>query len=429
MTYAEAVDYLFTRLPMFTRIGSAAYKADLNNITVLSSRLGDPHKKFKSIHVGGTNGKGSVSHMLAAILQTSGYKTGLFTSPHLYDFRERMRINGEMISESDVIAFVERIQPIVEEIHPSFFEITVAMAFEHFAKNEVDIAVIEVGLGGRLDSTNIIQPELSVITNIGWDHMNILGNTLQEIATEKAGIIKKDVPVIFGERQPETDLVFIEAAKKAGTELHFADEEYQPQSMEWTDDKLCIDILHVHEKRIISFSLDLRGIYQAKNLCTSLAALDQLTLQGYHFPAHDVHVALSTVRERTGLQGRWDIIGKKPTVVLDVAHNQSGIGQLLEQLKHVPHKRLHLVIGMVKDKDISQVLNLFPKDALYYFTNAHIPRALPASELKRMAASMALLGDTYYQVNDALCEAKKYANADDLIVVCGSVFTVAEVSR
>ncbi len=427
MTYAQATDYLFTRLPMFTRIGSAAYKDDLTNILALSEFLGNPHKKFRSIHVAGTNGKGSVSHMLAAILQSCGYKTALFTSPHLYDFRERIRINGEMIHEQAVVDFVRRIQPQIDELTPSFFEITVAMAFDHFAKEKADIAVIEVGLGGRLDSTNIIQPELSIITNIGWDHMNILGNSLASIAKEKAGIIKNKVPVIVGERPGGLENIFIQVAESKDSPVFFAEDEYMVKDMEWTNDQFCMDILHVHEQRVLGFCLDLPGIYQAKNLCTVLTALDQLMLQGYHLPAHDVHHALARVRALTGFSGRWQVIGKDPLVILDVAHNESGVKQLLEHLPHIEYDGLHIILGMVKDKDAGSLLSLFPQNANYYFTHAHIPRALPAQELQELAAERDLRGEAYENVSDALVAAKQNASSSDVILICGSIFLVAEV--
>lgn len=414
---------------MFTRIGSAAYKGDLSNIIALASQLGDPHLQFKSVHVGGTNGKGSVSHMLAAVYQTAGYKTALFTSPHLYDFRERIRINGEMISEEAVIEFVKQIRPMIEEISPSFFEITAAMAFHFFAKEQVDIAIIEVGLGGRLDSTNIIRPELSVITNIGWDHMNILGDSLQAIAGEKAGIIKEGVPVVVGERQLETDAVFVQAAAEKGSELVFAADIYQPQSTQWRNDHLEVDVLHVPEKRVLGFSLDLAGIYQQKNLCTVLAAIDQLTKQGYYFVDLDVHYALTQVKGLTGLTGRWEVKSREPLVVLDVAHNESGIRQVMHHLDNIEYDQLHIVIGMVKDKEVSTVLSLLPKTARYYFTEAHIPRALPAKELQQAAAVHHLKGEVYENVDAAIEAATEAADPADLVLVCGSVFLVAEVQR
>jgi dihydrofolate synthase/folylpolyglutamate synthase len=414
---------------MFTRVGSAAYKGDLNNIRALSSSLGDPHLKLKCIHVGGTNGKGSVSHMLAAILQEAGYRTALFTSPHLYDFRERIRIDGEMIDEEAVVSFVEKVQPLVEQIKPSFFEITAAMAFDHFARSKVDIAVIEVGLGGRLDSTNIILPELSVITNISWDHMNILGDSLQAIAGEKAGIIKEHIPVVIGERQSDVDEIFIEKAKDVHAQVIFAEDHYRIDSKEWIEGKLCADLLNITENRILNFCLDLPGIYQEKNLCTVLAAVSELRRLGYSLESNVVHSALREVTKLTGFRGRWEKLQEDPTIILDVAHNHSGIGEVVRQLDQYHFEKLHIVIGMVKDKEAASVLALLPKHAQYYFTNAHIPRALAASDLQQMAAMEDLRGDVYEDVNAAIKAAKENADINDLILVCGSVFLVAEVER
>lgn len=413
---------------MFSRMGSAAFKKDLTNIKRLSEYLGHPHKKFKSIHVGGTNGKGSVSHMLAAVFQKAGYKTGLYTSPHLYDFRERIRINGEMVSEEFVVAFVDRMKPLIEEIEPSFFEITVAMAFEAFVENKVDIAIIEVGLGGRLDSTNIITPELSVITNIGWDHMNMLGNSLEEIAFEKAGIIKQKVPVVIGETLSETKAVFEQAARDVASQVVFAEEIYQVKRTKLQSDNLQIDYAD-NEGKTTQIETDLKGIYQVKNVKTVLAAIRSIQLLGFSIDDQAVKEGLRNVRKHTGLMGRWEILQSNPTVVLDVAHNKNGIETVLEHLETLHDGQLHLIIGMVKDKEISQVLSMLPKQATYYFTEAHIPRALPANELLQKAEEMNLSGDIYPDVNDALATAMQKANADDLILVCGSIFLVAEVKR
>jgi dihydrofolate synthase / folylpolyglutamate synthase len=429
MTYQQTIDYLYAQLPMFSRIGAAAYKKDLHNTIALCKALDDPHTKFKSIHIAGTNGKGSTSHMLAAVLQQAGYKTALYTSPHLKDFRERIKINGEMISESFVVDFVERTKPLCDEIQPSFFELTVAMAFDYFEKEKVDIAVIETGLGGRLDSTNIITPLLSIITNIGFDHMNILGNTLQEIAAEKAGIIKHSIPVVIGEYLPETKNIFINKAEQENAPIHFAQEEFLIADTKYCPISLHCTVIDTRLKLPLSFALDLNGIYQANNLCTVLCALDILRGANLLPDEYDEQNALAKVKKLTGLYGRWDVITEKPTIVLDVAHNEDGIKQLLQQLKIInqPAAATHLILGMVKDKDISKVLSLLPGSASYYFSNAHIPRALHHAELKEKAAGFGLHGESYDDVNEALKAVRQNATEEDMIIVCGSVFLVAEV--
>src|SRR5215211_3600231 len=426
-SYQQTIEYLFSRLPMFSRIGAAAYKKDLTNIRILCERLGNPQTKFKSIHIGGTNGKGSVSHMLAAILQTAGYKTGLYTSPHLHDFRERVRVNGQMAEEIFVVDFVERTRDIIEEIEPSFFEITVALAFDYFARNKVKVAVIEVGLGGRLDSTNIISPELSVITNIGWDHMDMLGNSLEAIAVEKAGIIKEGIPVVIGEQKNETASVFLQTAALKRAPVFFADEDYSIHSYQWCNGHLFLDVKDAKQDST-AFELDLPGIYQRKNLCTVLASIDRLQQNGFAISLEQIQKGLKKVKTLTGLKGRWDIIHQRPLIILDVAHNREGIEQVLLQLQEMHYKQLHLIFGTVKDKDSSKVLKLLPKEAIYYFTQAHIPRALPAKELKEKACAFSLKGQSYNNVNEALQAALEQAGADDLILVCGSIFLVAEVN-
>ncbi len=428
MNYEETIDYLFTRLPMFSRIGAAAYKADLTNTIRLCAELGNPQEKFRTIHIAGTNGKGSVSHMLAAIFQTAGYKTGLYTSPHLKDFRERIKINGEMADKDFVVDFTQSIRPLIEEIEPSFFEITVGMAFSYFAKEEVDIAIIETGLGGRLDSTNIIVPELSLITNIGMDHMNMLGDTLEKIATEKAGIIKKQVPVIIGEHHPETDAVFIKKAQHEQAAILFAQDKYTVSSYEWEKHLLHVKVDNKNETTKQSFQLDLPGIYQTKNLLSVLLACDQLRLKGWKISDRNILDALPKVKKLTGLHGRWELLRQNPMLVVDVAHNEDGMSQLVAQIKATPHKVLHIVLGMVKDKEVDQVLSLLPKNARYYFTRAEIPRALPEDELMEKANRFGLEGKTFANVNFAMVSASLSATKDDLIVVCGSIFLVGEVS-
>lgn len=428
MNYQDTLHYLFSRLPMFSRIGAAAYKADLVNTVRLCEALGNPQHTFKSIHIAGTNGKGSTSHMLAAILQTSGYKTGLYTSPHLKDFRERIKINGKMVSEEFVIDFTRKIKPLIEEIEPSFFEITVAMAFEYFSQQRIDVAVIETGLGGRLDSTNIITPELSVITNIGWDHMNILGDSLEKIAAEKAGIIKEGIPVIVGEVIPETATVFAETAAAKNAPLSIATEKRQVQDWDWKKNELVVEVAAAHQTDHKVYQLDLPGIYQRKNLLTVLEVCSQLQQAGWKIDDATIHEGLQHTKKLTGLHGRWESIHHSPLVILDVAHNTDGIRQLVQQAEVTGHNQLHIVLGMVKDKDIERVLALLPKTAAYYFTKAQIPRALPEEELMERAGKLKLQGDCFSEVNEAIDFALQHAHPDDLIIVCGSVFLVGEVN-
>jgi dihydrofolate synthase / folylpolyglutamate synthase len=429
MTYQQTIDYLYAQLPMFSRIGAAAYKEDLHNTIALCAAIDNPQTKFKTIHIAGTNGKGSTSHMLAALLQQAGYKTGLYTSPHLKDFRERIKINGEMVSKDFVTAFVERTRDIFEKIEPSFFELTVAMAFDYFALEKVDIAVIETGLGGRLDSTNIITPIVSIITNIGYDHVNILGDTLEKIAYEKAGIIKPGVPVVIGEYLAATKPVFVQKATATNSTIYFASDEYAVKNIQVDTRQLKLDVTNIKQSITEHFVLDLNGVYQSKNLLTVLCAEGILLQQGFDIKNEVEKFALANVKKLTGLQGRWDVIATKPTIVLDVAHNEDGIKQVLKQLSVIgdEFEQLHIVTGMVKDKEVDKVLALLPKDAAYYFTNAHIPRALSAADLKDKAAHYSLEGALFDDVNDAIAAAKKQASKHDLIIVCGSVFLVGEV--
>ena len=428
MTYQQTIDYLFTRLPMFSRIGAAAYKADLTNTIKLCEWLDNPQEKFKTIHIAGTNGKGSVSHMLASILQTAGLNTGLYTSPHLKDFRERIKVNGEMINEKFVIDFTEKINPLIEKIEPSFFEITVAMAFDYFAGQKVDIAIIETGLGGRLDSTNIIIPELSVITNIGWDHMNLLGDSLEKIALEKAGIIKMAVPVVIGETIPETNPIFEQVAKEKNAPLSIATQKRQVLDWKWEKNILIAEVAEEHHTDHKVYHLDLPGIYQTKNLLTVLEACSQLQQKGWPIDDKIINHGLKHAKKNTGLHGRWEIIHHSPMVVMDVAHNVDGIRQLVQQSELTEHRELHIIIGMVKDKDIDQVLALLPKRATYYFTKAQIPRALPEDELMEKAKKTELKGYAFPEVNQALEFALRHSHPDDLIIICGSVFLVGEVN-
>ncbi len=428
MNYQQTLAYLFTRLPMFSRIGAAAYKADLTNTIRLCDELGNPQHKFKSIHIAGTNGKGSTSHLLAAILQTAGYKTGLYTSPHLKDFRERIKVNGEMVTEEFVIDFTEKIKPLIEEIEPSFFEITVAMAFEYFAQEKVDIAVIETGLGGRLDSTNIITPELSIITNIGWDHMNLLGDTLEKIAFEKAGIIKENIPVIIGEVLPETESLFLNTAKEKNAPLSVSSQNRQVVGWNWEHHELVVEVSEQHQTDHKKYHLDLPGLYQTKNLLTVLEACSQLQQLGWKLDDTIIRNGLKQTKKITGLHGRWEKIHNSPQLVVDVAHNVEGIKQLVQQIEMTEHHELHIILGMVKDKDVDNILQFLPKNARYYFTKAQIPRALQEEELESKAKRIGLEGNSFSNIDFALVSAAQKAHKKDLIIVCGSAFLVGEVS-
>lgn len=435
MNYSETLHYLYSRLPLFSSHGKGAIKPGLQNTIKFCQELENPHEKFKSVHVGGTNGKGSTSHMLAAILQKAGYKTGLYTSPHLRDFRERIRINGEMIAEMEVIQFVEAHQQYIEDLEPSFFEVTVALAFEYFAANQVDIAIIEVGLGGRLDSTNVIHPELSVISNIGYDHMDILGNSLNEIASEKAGIIKHNVPVVISQRQDEVEDIFINKAFEMNSDFTFASDEWDIFRSQTQNNSSGFLNLEIRQKTNIetpffsfdSIELDLTGSYQLKNLAGVLSAVKHLRLMGYQIDDQDVLFALRQVKKLTGLMGRWHILKYNPLIICDTGHNEDGIREVMKNINLTPHKDLHMVIGMVKDKDISKILSLLPQKAFYYFCEPTIPRAKPAKHLQLEAAKFGLNGAFYPTVQAAFHEAKKNAGNNDLIFIGGSTFVVAEI--
>ncbi|MEP6596048.1 MAG: folylpolyglutamate synthase/dihydrofolate synthase family protein [Ginsengibacter sp.] len=412
---------------MFSKTGASAYKKDITNTALLCDFIGNPQNKIKTIHIAGTNGKGSTSHMLAAIFQQCGYKTGLYTSPHLKDFRERIKIDGEMITEDFIVSFVARIKTLSEQIHPSFFELTVAMMLDYFAEQEVDIAIVETGLGGRLDSTNIITPQLSIITNIGYDHMNILGNTLEEIALEKAGIIKKDIPVVIGETLPQTRPVFLSTAQHQTSSIIFAEDQFSIYDIKLDSENLYVALKDTDTNELQNYTLDLNGIYQQNNLRTVLTALDVLCKMGYLLNNDKVHYALLHVKELNGLYGRWSVIQQQPMIVLDVAHNEDGIKQLLTQLLLCSFKNLHIVFGIVKDKEISKILSLLPQNAIYYFTKAQISRALPEEELCAKAKEFDLNGVAFPEVNMALESARKNAAKEDMILVCGSVYVIGEV--
>jgi len=406
MNYSEAIDYLYRQAPMFQQHGAKAYKSGLENTVALDAVFNHPHRAYKTIHVAGTNGKGSTSHLLASVLQCAGYKVGLYTSPHLRDFRERIRVNGTMISEQTVVDFVEAHQALVEELQPSFFELTTALAFQYFAQQQVDVAVIEVGLGGRLDCTNIISPVLSVITNISLDHTDLLGDTLEKIAVEKAGIIKPNTPVIIGETQPELAPVFVQIARDKNAPILFADE--------------------IMAGKNVPLSA-LKGNYQIKNSRTVLVALRQLQKLGFRITEADIELGFLEVVERTGLQGRWQVLGTKPTIVCDTGHNEGGVRFVVEQLAQQSFERLHIVFGVVSDKKVDHILSLLPKNATYYFTKAQIPRALDEKGLQVQAAEFGLLGSTYSSVNEALEAAKRSASERDFIFIGGSNFVVAEI--
>lgn len=404
MTYSETVEWMFQQLPMYQQVGNKAYRVDLHNITSLVKQLGEPHKHFKSIHVAGTNGKGSVSHMLASVLQEAGYKVGLYTSPHLKDFRERIKINGQMISEAAVMQFIAANKAFFEKESFSFFEMTVGMAFNYFSKENVDVAVIEVGLGGRLDSTNIISPELSVITNIGFDHVNILGNTLPKIAAEKGGIIKENTPVVIGEYQEETFPVFKRLAESKNAPLYLA-EDFCGRS----------------------YTSDLKGQYQKWNIRTVSMALDVLKDLGWELREEAVEKGLKNVIFNTGLRGRWEVLQEDPRVICDTAHNKEGLVYAMKQLQEEKFEDLHLVIGVVNDKDLTSVLPIFPKSAKYYFSRPNVPRGLAAEELQKTAAENGLFGKVFSSVTEAYEAALQEASAKDVVYVGGSTFTVAEI--
>ncbi len=427
MNYQQTLDYLYTQLPMFQRIGSAAYKANLDNTIALCDLLGNPEKKFKSIHIAGTNGKGSTSHFIASILQSAGLKVGLYTSPHLKDFRERIKINGEMIPEQSVVDFVEKYKTNFEKIQPSFFEMTVGLAFDYFASQNVDIAVIEVGLGGRLDSTNVIAPICSVITNISFDHSAILGNTLQQIAAEKAGIIKPKTPVIIGETQAEIKTVFIEKAKQNNAPIAFADEKWKISNVHPIQQKkpyLAMDVLGL--TKTIQLESELLGLYQQKNIPAVLSVMEILNQNGFTISEKNTADGIKNVVTQTGLLGRWQILASNPLTVADTAHNEAGIKELLLQIKQTPHNHLHFILGMVNDKDITTILALLPKNASYYYCKANIPRALNAENLALQAKNLGLSGKIFTSVVEALKAAKSAAKSDDMVLIGGSTFTVAE---
>ena len=428
MTYSETLEFLFSQLPAYHRIGKAAYRSDLKNTILLDNYFNNPHLRYPTIHVAGTNGKGSVSHMIASVLQEAGFKTGLYTSPHLKDFRERIKVNGQMITEDDVISFVTTHKNIIESVKPSFFEMTVEMAFDYFAECNVDVAVIEVGLGGRLDSTNIITPVLSVITNIGHDHMDLLGNTLEKIAFEKAGIIKKEIQILVGETQPESEYIFIKKAKECDSPILFADKTF---SCYFKRNK---DLISERNYLMTELSTNhkfagktlLGGDYQSKNLQTVFTVFNMLK-DIFYVSEKNITEGIRKVVTNTGLHGRWQILSTSPLTICDTAHNREGLEYVLKQIQRIPKSALHIILGFVNDKDLGLVFPLFPTEALYYFTKASVPRALNEVILKSEAGKYGLTGQSFTDVATALDCARKNAKQSDLIFIGGSTFVVAEV--
>lgn len=429
MTYRECIDYLYNQLPVFHRVGSSAYKRGLDNVLALCEALGNPQHQFKSIHIAGTNGKGSSSNMLAAVLQSAGYKTGLYTSPHLKEFTERIKINGQDLPEDYLLAFVEQHKPLFEKIQPSFFEMTVALAFRYFADQLVDIAVVEVGLGGRIDSTNIINPLVSLITNISLDHQALLGDDLPTIAREKAGIIKAGVPVVVSKKQAEVEGVFREVASQLGATLYFADENFHVNSTHNLVSRQVLEISRGGAPYLPELELSLGGNYQQFNMPGVLQVLELLQARGFALSEAHIREGLAHVNRFTGFKGRWQVLSQKPLTICDTGHNEDGIKQVIEQLQSLQPPRVHVVFGMVQDKDVRKVLALLPADFMYYFTQASLPRALPAGELQGLAAGFGLQGTTYPDVNAALGAARKAAAPEDVIFIGGSTFVVAEIDE
>ncbi|MEJ8755369.1 folylpolyglutamate synthase/dihydrofolate synthase family protein [Pontibacter sp. H259] len=429
MTYQEVLDYLYQQLPMFQRIGNAAFKKSLDNIITLCDAVRNPQNNYKTVHVGGTNGKGSSSHMLAAILQEAGYKTGLYTSPHLKSFTERVRVNGVELPQDYLISFVEKYKPLFEEVQPSFFEMTVVLAFQYFADEQVDVAVIEVGLGGRLDSTNIITPEASLITNIGFDHQALLGDTLQEIAGEKAGIIKPNVPVTISLKQPEIEEVFNDKTTSVNAPLYFATDNYSVELKSHTLEQQVFDIYRNGKLYLPELQLDLTGIYQRYNLPGVLQTIAILSERGFTISEDAIRNGLANTKQLTGLKGRWQVLSYKPLTICDTGHNVDGINQILAQLHSLQPKQVHFVFGAVNDKDITTILEMLPKNYSYYFCQASIPRALPVGELKQKADKVGLKGTSYTSVVEAIKAARQNAAPDEVIFIGGSTFVVAEIEE
>ena len=430
MTYLQTLDYLYAQLPMFHRVGGQAYKANLNNTIALCNLLGNPQHAFKSIHITGTNGKGSVSHMLASILQTAGFRTGLYTSPHLKDFRERIRLNGRIIQKSYVSSFIQQYRAQFEPIQPSFFELSVGMAFQYFREQAIDVAVVEAGLGGRLDSTNIITPLVSVITNISFDHMQFLGDTLEKIATEKAGIIKPGIPVVIGELQEDIQHVFQQKATGCQSEIIFADQHFRADHFDLKGkyaSKRSMDIFRDGSLYLSQLISPLAGSYQRKNILTVLEVCDQLNKQGFALTPSIVRAGINDVIHNTGFSGRWQILSRHPLTICDTGHNEGGLREVLSQIASTRHDELHFVFGVVNDKHLAPILEMLPGTATYYFCKPNIPRGLDATDLQKQAIGAGLHGDCYPSVKTALQAAQNSAGKNDLVFVGGSTFVVAEV--
>lgn len=427
MNYQETIDFLFNSLPMYHRIGKAAYKADITNTVAMMDHLDNPHKKFKSIHIAGTNGKGSVSHMMASILQESGLKIGLYTSPHLVDFRERIRINGNMVTEEQVSAWVTSHLDFLKKQELSFFEMTVGLAFDIFAQEQVDIAIIEVGMGGRLDSTNVITPLLSIITNIGFDHTQFLGNTLDKIAEEKAGIIKPGIPVVIGQTQPETAPVFRKKANESGSPIFFADENMAIITHEDYSDKIIFDIVSKGETLVHKHHCPLGGAYQKKNLITLFQSLAILQETGIPIENEHINRGIKNVVSNTGFRGRWETIGHNPLTICETAHNSDGIKSMLNKLETIDYKKLHIVYGCVNDKDFVEILNMLPRNACYYYTEPSVPRKMPVEKLSETAKSIGMSGKKFSNVHEAIASARSNAEKEDMILITGSIFLIADV--
>ena len=428
MNYNEVLEYLYSQLPMFQRQGKIAYRAKLDISMEMDDYFGFPHKNFRSIHIAGTNGKGSVAHILTSVLQEAGFRTGLYTSPHLKDFRERIRVNGMPVTESKVVDFVKQNKELLTRIKPSFFEMTVAMAFKHFSDEEVDISVIETGMGGRLDSTNIITPVLSVITNIGMDHSIYLGNSLEKIANEKAGIIKPGIPIVVGEMDIETDTVFIGKARETGSDIVFANRNFSSEYSFMSLDGF--QVMNIEKKGGEGYpelKIDLNGIYQRRNVITALQVVEKLNDIELKISRESIYRGMKLIKQNTGFRGRWEILENNPLIVCDTGHNREGLILVLEQIRQTAWKNLHMVIGMVNDKDLANILPLFPVEANYYFCRPDIPRGLDSKILKEKAAGYKLAGESYGTVKAALDAAKQQAGKQDMIFVGGSTFVVAEV--
>lgn len=427
MDYGQTVAWLFAQLPMFQRVGAAAFKKDLTNTLKLTALLGEPQRRFKSVHIAGTNGKGTTAHALAAILTTAGYKTGLYISPHYKDFRERIKIGGQYISEDEVVEFVAKYQHDFETIQPSFFEMTVAMAFDHFARHQVDIAIVETGMGGRFDSTNVLMPQLSVITNIGYDHTQFLGETLPLIAFEKAGIIKPGIPIVIGETQPETQPVFDEAATERNSPITYADQHYQVTRTDREMGGMTVTVNKNGTPYLQNLQTDLYGNYQLKNLATIMAAVEQLQGLGYNITEAVLRKGLANVQTISQFMGRCQILQREPTVLVDSGHNEAGFKEIFSHIKELAFPKVHIVIGTVNDKDLTKMLPLLPVDATYYFCRPDIPRGRNAEELCTAAQAYGLQGQAYPSVQAAYQAALATASASELVFVGGSVFVVAEV--